>query len=80
MALVPVGGPSCDGGEYDRVVRVTTLRSLLRVRYGRFVRRPIALLLVLGSGLGVGATALAQGGGSDELSIDMQRGCLTARA
>lgn len=32
-------------------------------------------LLVLGATLGVGATALAQGGG-DELSIDFQDGCL----
>jgi hypothetical protein len=37
----------------------------------------VALLLVLGSGLGLGATALAQDGGSDELVIDMHRGCLT---
>lgn len=29
-----------------------------------------------GSALGLGATALAQGGGSDDLQIDMQRGCL----
>jgi hypothetical protein len=36
----------------------------------------MALLLVLGSGLGLGATALAQGG-SDELVISMDRGCLT---
>ena len=46
------------------------------MQYGRTVHRPIALLVVLGSVLGVGATALAQGGGSDKLSIDMQRGCL----
>jgi hypothetical protein len=37
----------------------------------------LAFLLVIGSGLGVGATALAQGGGSDDLEIDMHRGCLT---
>jgi len=40
------------------------------------VRHPIAILLVIGSVLGLGATALAQGGGSDKLVIDMQRGCL----
>ena len=35
-------------------------------------------LLVLGvATLGAGATALAQGGTSDELSIDFQDGCLT---
>ena len=41
------------------------------------VHQPLALLLVLGSVLGVGATALAQGAGSDKLSIHMQRGCLS---
>ena len=40
------------------------------------MRRRAALLLVLGSGLGLGATALAQGGGHD-LRIDLHRGCLT---
>jgi len=30
-----------------------------------------------GSVLGLGATALAQGGGSEDLQIEMQRGCLT---
>ena len=35
------------------------------------------ILLVLGSGLGLGATALAQGGGSDKLQIELHRGCLT---
>jgi hypothetical protein len=37
----------------------------------------VATLAVLGSGLGLGATALAQGGGNDDLTIDMDRGCLT---
>jgi hypothetical protein len=41
------------------------------------VRRRATILLVLGSGLGLGATALAQGGGSDDLRIDLHRGCLT---
>ena len=41
------------------------------------MRHPLVLLLVLGGGLGAGATALAQGGGNDELSVTMQRGCLT---
>ena len=41
------------------------------------MRRRAAILLVLGSGLGLGATALAQGGGSDDLVIEMHRGCLT---
>jgi hypothetical protein len=58
-------------------VRVTTLRALSRVEYGRGVRHPLVLLLAAGCGLGAGATALAQGGGSDELSVTMQRGCLT---
>jgi hypothetical protein len=37
----------------------------------------VALLLVLASGLGIGATAVAQGGGGENLVIDMHRGCLT---
>jgi hypothetical protein len=37
----------------------------------------VALLLVLASGLGIGATAVAQGGGGDDLVIDLHRGCLT---
>jgi hypothetical protein len=37
----------------------------------------VAILVVLGSGLGLGATALAQGGGNDDLTIEMDRGCLT---
>ena len=41
------------------------------------MRRRAATLLVLGSGLGLGATALAQGGGNDDLRIEMHRGCLT---
>jgi hypothetical protein len=41
------------------------------------VRRRAAILLVLGSGLGLGATAVAQGGGSDDLVIEMHHGCLT---
>jgi hypothetical protein len=36
----------------------------------------VALLLVVGSALGLGATAVAQGGGGDKLVIDMHRGCL----
>ena len=36
----------------------------------------MALLLVVGSGLGLGATALAQDGGGDELEISMHQGCL----
>jgi hypothetical protein len=47
------------------------------VSYGQNVRRPLLLLLVLGAGLGAGATAVAQGGGGDELSVKMQRGCLS---
>jgi hypothetical protein len=35
------------------------------------------MVVAAGSALGLGATALAQGGGSDQLRIDMQRGCLT---
>ena len=34
-------------------------------------------LAVMGAGLGLGATALAQGGGNEDLLIDMDRGCLT---
>jgi hypothetical protein len=41
------------------------------------VRRRATILLVLGSGLGLGATALAQDGGSDKLQIELHRGCLT---
>ena len=37
----------------------------------------MATLAVLGSGLGLGATALAQGGGNEDLLIEMDRGCLT---
>ena len=37
----------------------------------------MALLLVVGLGLGFGATAVAQDGESDDLVIDMHRGCLT---
>jgi hypothetical protein len=40
------------------------------------VRRRVALLLLAGSGVALGGTALAQGGG-DDLRIQMQRGCLT---
>jgi len=54
---------------------MTTLDALSSLRYGRPVRRPTALLIVLGGCLGLGATALAQGG-DDELAIDLQRGCL----
>src|SRR5690349_10513144 len=54
---------------------MTTLDALSRLRYGRHVRRPIALVVVSGACLGLGATAIAQGG-SDELSIDLTRGCL----
>ncbi|MDA0184145.1 hypothetical protein OJ997_27800 [Solirubrobacter phytolaccae] len=39
------------------------------------MRRPFTALIVIGATLGVGATALAQSGGS-ELSIDFQDGCL----
>jgi hypothetical protein len=56
---------------------VTTLSARSRVKYGQSVRRPLVLLLVLACGLGAGATALAQGGGDDELSVTMQRGCLS---
>lgn len=41
------------------------------------MRRRLAFLLVIGSGLALGATALAQGGGNDDLTIDLQPGCLT---
>src|SRR3954470_2119736 len=41
------------------------------------MRRRLAILVAVGSAFGLGATALAQGGGSDELQIDMHRGCLT---
>jgi len=37
--------------------------------------RPLTALIALGATLGVGATALAQGG-DDRLSVDMQDGCL----
>jgi hypothetical protein len=39
------------------------------------MRRPVTALIAIGATLGVGATALAQGG-DDRLSIDMQDGCL----
>ena len=38
--------------------------------------RRVALLLAIGTGLGLGATAIAQEGGGDELAIDMTSGCL----
>jgi hypothetical protein len=38
--------------------------------------RRLALLLVLGSGLALVATALARESGSDDVVIGMQRGCL----
>jgi hypothetical protein len=41
------------------------------------VRRRVAILAAAGSCLGLGATALAQGGGGDDLQIEMHRGCLT---
>ena len=41
------------------------------------MRRGVATLTVMGAGLGLGATALAQGGGNEDLLIDMDRGCLT---
>jgi hypothetical protein len=37
----------------------------------------MAILVATGSVLGLGATALAQGGGGEDLQIEMQRGCLT---
>jgi hypothetical protein len=40
------------------------------------LRRPALLLLALIPALGVGATALAQGGGGDELEVSMHKGCL----
>jgi len=39
------------------------------------VRRPFTALIAIGATLGVGATAIAQGG-NDPLSIDFQDGCL----
>ncbi len=39
------------------------------------VRRPVTALIAIGATLGVGATALAQGG-DDRLSVDLQDGCL----
>jgi hypothetical protein len=39
------------------------------------MNRPLTALIALGATLGVGATALAQGG-DDRLSVDMQDGCL----
>ena len=41
------------------------------------MRRGVVTLAVLGAGLGLGATALAQGGGNDDLLIDMDSGCLS---
>ena len=38
--------------------------------------RRVALLVAIGTGLGLGATAIAQEGESDDLAIEMQRGCL----
>jgi hypothetical protein len=55
---------------------MTALDACWNVRYGRRVRRPIALLLVLGTCLGLGASAIARGGGGDKLAIHMTRGCL----
>ncbi len=40
------------------------------------MRRPITALLAAAATLGVGATALAQGG-EDRLSVDLQDGCLS---
>ena len=40
--------------------------------------RRVALLVAIGTGLGLGATAIAQEGGSDDLAIEMQRGCLNS--
>jgi len=42
------------------------------------VIRRVALLVAIGTGLGLGATAIAQEGESDELAIDMQSGCLSS--
>jgi len=39
------------------------------------VRRPLTALIAIGAALGLGATAIAQGG-DDPLSIDFQDGCL----
>ena len=39
------------------------------------MRRPFTALIALGATLGLGATAIAQGGG-DTVSIDFQDGCL----
>lgn len=39
------------------------------------VRRPFTALIAIGATFGLGATAIAQGGG-DALSVDMQDGCL----
>src|SRR4051794_19768215 len=47
------------------------------MQYGRHVARRVAIPLVLISVLGVGATALAQGGTSHGLKIQMHRGCLS---
>jgi hypothetical protein len=41
------------------------------------VRRPVTALIAVGVSLGVGATALAQGG-DDRLSVDLQDGCLNS--
>lgn len=43
------------------------------------MRRRATILLALGSGLGagLGATALAQSGGGDDLKIELHRGCLS---
>jgi hypothetical protein len=41
------------------------------------VRRHVALLILVGSGLAVAGTALAQGG-NDRLTIEMNRGCLNS--
>lgn len=57
---------------------MTALRRDRHVEYGHRVRRPLILLAIIGSGLGVGATALAQGGGGDKLSVSLQRGCLNS--
>ena len=40
--------------------------------------RRVALLVAIGTGLGLGATAIAQEGESDDLAIDMQSGCLSS--
>ncbi len=40
--------------------------------------RRVALLVAIGTGLGLGATAIAQEGESNDLAIDMQSGCLTS--